>query len=120
MSKAPPIRLPDKVADAMLQARASITAALDNRLVLQRPDIDRPPRYDRKTDYRVLWRGHVIGRIWMHDYVGERWAGLGPWHWYWEWEHQHRTPTAHAPTLEAAMADFRKVWDSDKAKSQRA
>jgi hypothetical protein len=53
----------------------------------------------------------------MHDYVGERWAGLGPWHWYWEWEHQHRTPTAHAPTLEAAMADFRKVWQGEGSTS---
>ena len=57
---------------------------------------------------------------WRHQYPNHPWTGLGPWHWYWEWEHQHRTPTAHAPTLEAAMADFRKVWDSDEAKSQRA
>src|SRR4051794_4526810 len=75
MPKRTLIPLPDKIAAAMLQARTSITAALDNRLVLQTPDIDRPPGYDRKTDYRVLWRGKAIGRIWMHDYAGERWAG---------------------------------------------
>jgi hypothetical protein len=114
------IPLPDRVAAALLDALVSITAALDNRLVLQAPDIDRPPDYDRKTDYRVLWRGGTVGRIWKHDYAAERWAGLGPWHWYCEWGHQDRTPTAHAPTLEAAMADFRKAWDSNKAKSQRA
>src|SRR5437764_14855342 len=66
-------------------------------LELQRPDIDRLPGYGRKTDYRVLRRGGIIGRIWEYRYAGERWVGLGPWHWSFDLGHQDRTPTAHAP-----------------------
>ena len=62
------IRLPDKIADALLQALAGIEAVRNDRLVLQRPDHDRPPNHDRKTDYNVLWRGRWIGLIWKHEY----------------------------------------------------
>jgi len=33
--------------------------------------------------------------------------------WHWKWSNVPRRPdtTGHAPTLEAAMADFRRAWD---------
>ena len=119
MPKHTPIPLRDKIAAALLQALAGIGAVRNDRLVLQRPDIDRRPGLDRTKDYNVLWRGRCIGRIWCHEYKLHPWEGLGPWHWDWQWDRLGVTK-GHAPTLEAAMADFRKAWDSDKAKSQRA
>jgi hypothetical protein len=112
------IRLPDKVAAALLQALASIDAVRNDRLVLQRPERDRRPEMDRTKDYDVLWRGRAIGRIWFHKYTMHPWEGLGPWHWDWQLERLGPVTGGHARTLEAAMADFRRAWDLDEAKSR--
>lgn len=114
------IALPDRVAAALLQALASIDDARNHRLVLQRPETRRPPCTDRDGDYRVLWRGRPIGRIWQHDYTNHPWTGLGPWHWYWRMERGLPEVEGHAETLEAAMADFRKSWDATEAARSRA
>jgi hypothetical protein len=55
------IRLPDKVAAALLQALESINVARDYRLVLQRPERDRPPGHDRMNDYNVYGEGGTSG-----------------------------------------------------------
>jgi hypothetical protein len=120
MPKRTLIRLPDKVAATLLEALSSIDAVRNDRLVLRRPDHDRRPGMDRTKDYDVLWRGRESGRIWFHEYRLHPWEGLGPWHWDWQLERLGPHTEGHAPTLEAAMADFRKAWDSDEAKSQRA
>jgi hypothetical protein len=120
MPKRPLIRLPDKVAASLLDALVSIDTARGERLVLRRPDHDRRPEMDRTKDYNVLWRGSEIGRIWYHVYTRHPWEGLGPWHWDWQLERHGPWTKGHAPTLEAAMADFRRAWDSDVAKSQPA
>jgi hypothetical protein len=120
MPKRALIPLPDRVAAALLDALVSIDDARNDRLVLQRPDHDRRPEMDRTKDYNVLWRGREIGRIWFHEYRLHPWEDLGPWHWDWQLERLGPHTKGHAPTLEAAMADFRRAWDSDEAKSQRA
>ena len=111
MSKDGLIRLPDKVAAALLQALESINAVRDYRLVLQRPERNRPPNHDRMNDYNVIWRGRHIGRIWRHEYRNHPREGLGPWHWYWQTERLGRETEGHTLTLEAAMTDFRRAWD---------
>ena len=61
------------------------------------------------NDYNALWRGQHIGRIWRHEYQNHPWTGFGSWYWYWQLERLEREIEAHAPTLESAMADFRRV-----------
>src|SRR6478735_4185645 len=119
MPKRTLIPLPDKIAAAMLQALAGIDAVRNDRLVLQRPDIDRRPEMDRTKDYRVLWRGREIGRIWFHKYTLHPWEGLGPWHWEWQLERWGAVTKGHSPTLEAAMADFRRAWDLERPRSHQ-
>jgi hypothetical protein len=117
MPKRTLIRLPDKIAAALLQALAGIDAVRNDRLVLQRPERDRRPGMDRTKDYNVLWRGREIGRIWFHEYKLHPWERFGPWHWDWQLERLGPHTEGHAATLEAAMADFRKAWDLDEARS---
>jgi hypothetical protein len=106
------VRLPDNVAADLLTAWASIDAAMNDRLVLQRVGYRRPPCTHGDGDYNVMRRGKVIGRIWRHEYTRHPWEGLGPWHWDWRINRASPWSEGHAPTLEAAMADFRTAWDS--------
>jgi hypothetical protein len=78
-------------------------------LSLQRVDYPRPPALDPKTDYNVLWKGRPIGRMWKHRYDNHPWASKPDWHWY--WGTRGGRIEGHAPTLESAMADFRRAWD---------
>jgi hypothetical protein len=110
------VKLPASVAASMLQAITSIQSALDTRLVLQRPDINRRPGQDRRYDYNVLWRGQTIGRVWRYDYTQQE---LPVWHWRWNDVAGKPNRKGHAPTLEAAIADFRRAWDKS-AKSGAA
>ena len=111
MSKDGLKRLPDSIVAPLLRALVCIPRRPDNRLTLQRADGPRPPSLDQKNDYNVVWRGHSIGRIWRYEYPGHPWTGLGPWHWYWRSVPDRTDTTGHGPTLEAVMADFRRVWD---------
>jgi hypothetical protein len=106
------IPLPMQVAVSMLQALASINAAY--KLSLQRPGYGRPPGHDAASDYNVMWCGRNIGRVWRYEYQNHPWDGMGPWHWYWELERHSGRTEGHAPTLESAMADFRRAWDSSR------
>jgi hypothetical protein len=109
-------RLPDHIVAPLLRALMCIPRRPDSRLTLQRLDHDRAPNWDRKNDYNVIWRGQPIGRIWRHEYNNHSWAGMGPWHWSWHGVADRPDTTGHAPTLEAAMADFRRAWDIPESK----
>lgn len=108
-------RLPESVTATLLRALMTIRPRPDNRLTLQRPEEDRAPGWDRLTDYHVIWRGQRIGRVWQYAYVNHPWTGLGPWHWQWSSVPGKPNTEGHAPTLEAAMADFRRAWDASSA-----
>lgn len=105
-------RLPDHVVAPLLRALMTIPRRPDARLILQKVEPGRPPGWDRQPDYNVLFRGRAIGRIWRFEYPDSGEMGRHPWHWRWR-EVEGRADTAgHAPTLEAAMTDFRKAWDT--------
>ena len=84
----------------------------ETRLTLQRPEYDRPPNFDARYDYNVLFRGKVVGRMWRYEYRNHPWQDQPPWHWDWRGVPGRPDTEGHAPTLESAMADFRKAWDS--------
>jgi len=108
-------RLPDQVTAQLLHALMTLPTPRHARLSLRRADDGRPPGYDAANDYDVMFQGRRVGRIWRHKYTNhpyEAWL----WHWYWRnVEGRADCPTGHAPTLESAMADFRKAWDSEHA-----
>jgi hypothetical protein len=65
----------------------------------------------------------TIGRVWRFDYThvtsGPRARYL--WHWYWRSFEGRDDAEGDAPTLEIAMADFRRAWtDQRKAQWPRA
>jgi hypothetical protein len=69
------------------------------------------PGYDQPNDYNVFSRERQIGRIWKYAYKEHPWAKMPVWHWNWRDIPGEPDTEGHAPTLEAAMADFRKAWD---------
>lgn len=114
-------RLPDHVVAPLLRALMAIPRRPATRLVLQKVDEPRPPvrTFEHGADFNVLWRDTVVGRIWRHDYSRDSRGEIARHMWHWRWRDvQGRPDTAgHAPTLESAMADFRRAWDgvpSDK------
>jgi len=108
------VRLPDHLTATLLRALMSIRPRPESRLILQRSEYGRPPGWDPKTDYNVLFRGKTVGRIWHFDYrdhSGD--MGRLPWHWHFQRYAMAPTINGHAPTLEAAMAEFRRAWDAE-------
>ena len=106
-------RLPDHVVAPLLRALMTIPRRPDGRLILQKVEPGRPPGWSNEPDYNVLFRGRAIGRIWRFEYrdVGGD-MGRYPWHWHWRDVEDRTDQTGHAPTLQAAMAGFRKAWDT--------
>ena len=92
------VRLPDHVTATLLRALMSI----------------RPPGWDPNTDYNVLFRGKTVGRIWRYHYRGHD-GDMDRLNWHWQFQCFAMAPTidGHAPTLEAAMAEFRRAWDAE-------
>ena len=105
------VRLPDHVTASLLRALMCIRPRPESRLILHPTDYDRPPAFDAKTDFDVLFRGGVVGRMWRHEYRNHPWQRLGPWHWDFRDAAGGKSIEGHAPTLQAAMADFRSAWD---------
>ena len=106
-------RLPDHVVAPLLRALMTIPRRPEARLLLQKVEPGRPPGWDSEPDYNVVCRGRAIGRIWRFaygNYSGD--MGRHAWHWYWRDVEGRADMQGHAPTLEAAMAEFRKAWDA--------
>lgn len=68
------------------------------------------PGHDPESDYDVIWQGRIIGRVWRYEYKNHPWYKEPPWHWRWSDVKGRMDRAGHSPTLEAAMADFRKAW----------
>jgi hypothetical protein len=85
--------LPDHVVAPLLRALACIPRTADQRLLLVKRSDGRLPGWDRENDYDVVFRGRKVGRIWR-DVDGRKDA------------------QGHAPSLEAAMTNFRSAWDA--------
>jgi hypothetical protein len=113
--------LPANVMEPLLQALRAIPPRQD-RLLLQRSDRPRPPTRAANEDYKVICRSRTVGRIWCHDYTGTVSGDMARHLWHWDWHDVpgRRNATGHAPTLEAAMADFRRAWDRLEIESNRA
>ena len=109
-------RLPDHIVAPLLRTLACIPRRPDGRLLLQKPDEPRPPvaLSERDADFNVVWRNQVVGRIWRHDYSRNTTGEMARCLWHWERRNVEGrgTQSGHAPTLESAMADFRRAWDS--------
>ena len=73
-----------------------------------------PAQLDAENNYDVLFRGRKVGRIWKYDYTGKASGDRARylWHWYSRDVQGHKDTEGDAPTLEAAMAEFRRVWDA--------
>jgi hypothetical protein len=112
-------RLPDHVVAPLLRALMTVPRRPDGRLILQRVLPGRPPGWSNEPDYSVLFRGRVIGRVWRYDYAGDCSGEMARnlWHWDWREVDGRADQTGHAPTLEAAMADFRRAWDRVRGQS---
>jgi hypothetical protein len=106
-------RLPDHVVEPLLRAMMAIPSRAD-RLILRRSDRVRPPTRQMGEDYNVMWRDRAVGRVWCHDYIGAVSGEMARhlWHWHWRDVRGRADAAGHAPTLEAAMADFRLAWDN--------
>jgi hypothetical protein len=115
-------RLPDHIVAPLLRALMCIPRTRDARLILQRPDEPRPPvrQLERDADFNVLWQGQIIGRIWRCDYSRDTSGDMARYLWHWRWQHVDDRADAqgHAPTLESAMADFRRAWDLSKPEAE--
>jgi hypothetical protein len=107
-------RLPDHVTALLLRALMTLPAPRNNRLILQRVEEGRPPGYDRENDYRVIFRGRIVGRIWRYDYRGKASGPMAEhlWHWHWRDAPDRPDTSGDADTLEAAKAGFRRAWDA--------
>jgi hypothetical protein len=107
-------RLPDHVVAPLLRALMTIPRRPDARLILQKVEPGRPPGWSNEPDYNVVFRGHTVGRIWRFDYGQDASGDMGrhPWHWHRRDAEGRADMRGHAPTLEAAMTDFRKAWDT--------
>jgi hypothetical protein len=107
-------RLPDHVVEPLLRAFMAIPPRVD-RLTLRRSEWPRPPTRKVGEDYNVVREGQTIGRLWCHDYSGAVSGEMARHLWHWQWRDvRGRSDTVgHAPTLESAMADFRRAWDSN-------
>jgi hypothetical protein len=112
-------RLPDHVVAPLLRALACIPRRPDTRLLLQRAERGRPPTWDATADYDVIFRGRKIGRVWRCDYAGHVSGDMARYLWHWDWSgvEGRQDANGHAPTLESAMADFRRVWDAPAAET---
>jgi hypothetical protein len=106
-------RLPDHIVGPLLRTLMCIPRRPDGRLILQRPEDPRPPvaLSERNADFNVLWRSQVVGRIWRHDYSRDTRGDMARYPWHWERRGERGEQSGHAPTLESAMADFRRAWD---------
>jgi hypothetical protein len=111
-------RLPDHLVPLMLRVLMTIPHRPDNRLRLQKVDEPRPPvpRCEANADFRVMWRDRVVGRIWRYDYSRDSSGPIAEnlWHWHWRDVEGRPDTTGHVPTLESAMADFRRAWDASQ------
>ena len=107
-------KLPDHIVAPLLRALMCIPRRPEARLILRPAESDRPPGWDRTGDYDVLFHGRHVGRVWRFDYKDEVSGGMGRmlWHWYWRNVEGRADARGDAPTLESAMADFRRAWDA--------
>ena len=101
----------------LLRALACIPRTADTRLLLVKRTDGRPPGWDRENDYDVVLRDRKVGRIWLFDYTGKLSGKRARylWHWYIRDVEGRADLDGDAPTLEAAMADFRSAWDAPGA-----
>jgi hypothetical protein len=55
------------------------------RLILQKSNSGRPSDWNKETDYNVLFRERVVGRLWSFDYADSCSGAMAQflWHWYW-------------------------------------
>jgi hypothetical protein len=95
-------------------ALACIPRTADQRLLLAKRTDGRPPGWDRENDHDVVFRGRKVGRIWKYDYTGKTSGEMARWLWHWDWRDVdgRKDAQGHAPSLEAAMTDFRSAWDA--------
>jgi hypothetical protein len=105
-------RLPDHVVAPLLRALMCIPRRPDARLILKPAEDGRPPSWDKSSDYDVMFRGRRVGRVWRFDYQDDGFGDRMLWHWYWRDVEGRLDARGHAPTLETAMADFRRAWDT--------
>jgi hypothetical protein len=113
-------RLPDHVVKPLLRAFMAIPPRSE-RLILRRSERPRPPTRQVGEDYNVIRHGRTLGRIWCHDYTGAVSGEMARhlWHWHWRDVQGRADASGHAPTLDSAMADFRRAWDCLGMKARR-
>jgi len=104
-------KLPDHVVAPLLRALMTIPYRPESQLRLKQAEYGRPPGYDQKRDYNVLFRGRPVGRIWHFDRYDDP-RRKGPWHWDVRDDPPRKGLWGSSPTLESAMADFRRTWDA--------
>jgi hypothetical protein len=114
-------RLPDHIVGPLLRTLMCIPRRRGRAVDSARPEDPRPPvaLSEGNADFNVVWRNQVVGRIWRHDYSRDTTGDMAryPWHWERRNVEGRGTQSGHAPTLESAMADFRRAWDGNKAMS---
>ena len=82
-------RLPDQVVAPLLRALMMIPRRPDSRLILRPADEPRPPvhRFEKDSDFNVLWRDRIVGRIWKCDYTGSTSGEIARYLWHWRRQH---------------------------------
>jgi hypothetical protein len=92
-----------------MRALVHVRHTPEARLLLQHPENDRAPVWNRKLDYDVIFRGQKVGRVWRFDYQRDRREGW-PWHWDITCD-DRKNEWGDAFTLVEAMEQFRATWD---------
>jgi hypothetical protein len=91
-----------KSATEAAKVATTTAATVMSSLFLKRSKVSRPSGQWRNDDYDVIFKGAVVGRLFL--------SAAAPQDRQWMWI-QHRTPAhGYEPTRETAMAAFAKSW----------
>jgi hypothetical protein len=103
--------LPDYVVAPLLRALVSIPRRPDSRLILVPVKETRPPFYDLRDDYNVMFRDRRVGRISIDHRPYPHEAHV-PWRWFLNDTERNRMADGRTATREEAMTAFRKAFDT--------
>jgi len=95
----------------LLRALMSIPRRPESSLALVPVKEARPPYYDLRDDYNVMFRGRRVGRIRFDHKLYPNEAHV-PWRWFLNDTERNLLADGRAVTRAEAMAAFRKAFDT--------
>src|SRR5262245_12804277 len=103
--------LPDHVVAPLLRALASIPRRPESRLILVPVTEARPPFWDARDDFNVMFRDRKVGRIHLEHKLYPNEAHV-PWRWFLNDTQRNRMAGGNCASRDEAMAAFRNAFDT--------